>query len=138
MVLINILKYTLSVIFLGLCISCHNVINQACYEELRTQVNRELPSLDVLMFDVVNDSLTNKLNRLNLDRLFFVKDNDTLESIGYVKTKQTGFKTTFFYKTTRFINLNDTIDIKDNFKEENIILLFSDGSNFKIINCSDN
>lgn len=91
-----------------------------CLDNLRIQTDRKVPSLDVIMFDIPKTGL--KVSAI--DRVYFVKDNDTLDSMGYIRIKENPTTITFFYKTPRFMELRDSVEIRKEFLKEKIVVSF--------------
>lgn len=82
---LNNLKFIL--FFIIIFSSCQE--DYSCIEKTEVQINRKLPSLDVIIFTVTDKKIINKLKSTEMDRVYFLKNEDTLDNIGYIRTKIT-------------------------------------------------
>jgi hypothetical protein len=107
-----------------------------CIENVTVYSNRKLPGFDTIVFKVKSEEIIKKIKMSEIDRVFIIKNLDTIDDIGYIKTKINADKISFFYRTTEFIEFRDSISIKKAFLEmEKVIFLMKDQSEFAVYNC---
>lgn len=106
-----------------------------CITDVKVYSNRELPILDVIKFSINSNEHRNALDVSNIERVFFMRKKDTIDNIGYIKTKISLNQISFFYRTTKYLSYKDSLEIKNDFLSQNIIILLKNNEVYELNNC---
>jgi hypothetical protein len=99
--------------------------------------NYDVSAPDVVSITMDRDDfLKDKFTIENITEVFFIKDGDTLEKRRHFKKKVNVKTVNLIFLTTRLIDVEDTVSIKNELIKEKVLIVFKDKRKMKFKYCT--
>jgi hypothetical protein len=132
------------ILLIALYLSSCSIETSGCYKIEKINLAIETPRIESVFYRISDkkiierisgDSLVGDYVKSKVSEIIFVKNGDTIDKTDFTRFKKTKDGVLIIYRTMRFHQYGDSINVSDEIRKENIILRLENNATIQLKYC---